>query len=80
MTTSETKNPSDSAENKCLSVSIADIMSKEVITVSEDCNVEDVIELFEKNEISLHDHVPIMKVLPKEIITSLPHKFLIFFN
>ena len=49
MTTSETKNPSDSVESKCLSVSIADIMSKEVITVAEDNSVEDVIELFEKH-------------------------------
>ena len=49
MTTIETKDKSDSAENKCLDVSIADIMSKEIITVAEDCNVEDIIELFEKH-------------------------------
>ena len=49
MTTSETKSTSDFAENKCLDVSIADIMSKEIITVAEDCNVEDIIELFEKH-------------------------------
>ena len=49
MTTSEIKSTSDSVENKCLGVSIADIMSKDVITVSEDCNVEDIIELFEKH-------------------------------
>ena len=49
MTTSETKNPSGSAENDCLSVSIADIMSKDVITVAEDKPVEDIIELFEKH-------------------------------
>ena len=49
MTTSETKNPSDSVESKFPDVSIADIMSKDIITVAEDCNVEDVIELFEKH-------------------------------
>jgi CBS-domain-containing membrane protein len=36
MTTSETKSTSDPAENTCLDVSIADIMSKDVITVAED--------------------------------------------
>lgn len=49
MTTSETKNPSGSAENKCLDVSIADIMSKDIITVAEDDSIENVIELFEKH-------------------------------
>ncbi len=49
MTTSETKSISDSVENDCLSVNIADIMSKDIITVAEDCNVEDIIELFEKH-------------------------------
>ena len=49
MTTSETKSISDFAENKCLDVSIADIMSKYIITVAEDDPVEYVIELFEKH-------------------------------
>ena len=49
MTTIETKSTSDSAENKCLGVSIADIMSKDIITVSEYDPVEYVIELFEKH-------------------------------
>ncbi len=59
MTTIETKSISDSAENKCLDVSIADIMSKDVITVAEDDPVEYVIELFEKH----HFHTyPVLSV------------------
>ena len=46
---SETRSISDSAENKYLGVSIADIMSKDVITVAGDEPVENVIELFEKH-------------------------------
>lgn len=49
MTTNETKSISDPAENKCLGVSIAGIMSKDVVTVEENDPVEDVISLFEKH-------------------------------
>ncbi|MCL7411104.1 MAG: hypothetical protein P1P69_01660 [Methanosarcinaceae archaeon] len=35
MTTTEIKDPSDPVENDCLSVSIVDIMSKDINTVAE---------------------------------------------
>ena len=47
MTTIETKSLSDSAKTKCFGVSVADIMSKDVITFAEDDPVEDVIGIFE---------------------------------
>lgn len=49
MTTSKTKSLSDSAKNKYIGVSIADIMSKDVITVAEEDPVENVIGIFEEH-------------------------------
>ncbi len=49
MTISETESISDPAENNCPGRRVADIMSKDIITVVEDDSIENVIELFEKH-------------------------------
>ncbi|MGP8320979.1 MAG: CBS domain-containing protein [Methanosarcinaceae archaeon] len=49
MTIRENKSISDSAKNKCPDVSIAEIMSKDVITVAEDETLENIIKIFEEH-------------------------------